>query len=192
MREGGNMKTILKIVVILSFFGTTSLVSAEIYKWVDEKGTVHFTEDPATIPPKYIDETKSRTTEEDHITMEERIRAKQDQEKRAKESIEANQQEYQMSLEEENSRKAERQSMNTLDQMQTEQERHNRASKEAIKKEEKLRKEEEGSYEKCYNCDGKGYIGVEVAEIRGGVVSGRSYHGSKTCSICGGVGKLRK
>ena len=29
------------------------LVYAEIYKWVDEKGTVHFTEDNSTIPEKY-------------------------------------------------------------------------------------------------------------------------------------------
>jgi hypothetical protein len=29
------------------------LIHAEVYKWVDEKGTVHFTEDNSTIPEKY-------------------------------------------------------------------------------------------------------------------------------------------
>jgi hypothetical protein len=44
------MRTISKIVVILSFLTTTSLASAEIFKWVDAKGTIHFSDDPATIP----------------------------------------------------------------------------------------------------------------------------------------------
>jgi hypothetical protein len=38
---------------------------AEIYKWVDEKGTIHFTEDPSTIPEKYRDKVKSRVVEEE-------------------------------------------------------------------------------------------------------------------------------
>jgi hypothetical protein len=36
---------------------------AEIYKWIDDKGTVHFTEDPSTIPEKYLERVKSRTTD---------------------------------------------------------------------------------------------------------------------------------
>jgi len=46
----------------------SQLAHAEIYKWVDEKGTVHFTEDPATIPEKYREKVKSRTTDEDLMT----------------------------------------------------------------------------------------------------------------------------
>ena len=42
---------------------------AEIFKWVYEKGTVHFTEDPATIPEKYREKTQSRTTEEDLMPL---------------------------------------------------------------------------------------------------------------------------
>jgi hypothetical protein len=52
------------------------LSAAEIYKWVDEKGTVHFTEDPSTIPEKYLDEVKTRTTQEDSMTPEGKVRAK--------------------------------------------------------------------------------------------------------------------
>jgi len=186
------MKVIFKIIVIASILTTASLASAEIYNWVDDKGTVHFTEDPSTIPQKYINQTKSRTTEEDHMTMEQRIEAKQEQESRAKETMERNKQEYQMSLEEENSRKAERQLKNALEEKQAKQGRQVRELEEAIKKKQERLQEEENSYKKCYNCDGKGYIGVEVAEMRGGVVSGRSFHGSKTCSICGGTGKLKE
>jgi len=192
MREGVNMKTILKIVVIFSFLATTSLVSAEIYNWVDDKGTVHFTEDQSTIPPKYVNQTKSEKTEEDHMTMEERIRAKQEHERRAKETMERNTQGYQMALEEENSGKAERQLKNAPEQKQAKQEKQVRKLEEATKKEQERLQEEEDSDKKCYNCDGEGYIAVEVAEMRGGVVSGRSFHGSKKCSICGGTGKLGK
>jgi len=78
------MRIIFKIVVIVVCLAVPCLVSAEIYKWLDVKGTIHFTDDPATIPEKYWDETESRTTEEDHMTMEERIRAKQDQDKRTR------------------------------------------------------------------------------------------------------------
>jgi len=41
---------------------------AEIFKWVDEKGTVHFTEDPATIPEKYREKVKARIMEETPMT----------------------------------------------------------------------------------------------------------------------------
>ena len=37
-------------------------VWAEIYKWVDEKGTVHFSEDPGTIPEKQTEKTQGRST----------------------------------------------------------------------------------------------------------------------------------
>lgn len=33
---------------------------AEMYKWVDEKGTVHFTDDPSKIPEKYQSDAESR------------------------------------------------------------------------------------------------------------------------------------
>jgi hypothetical protein len=52
-----------RIAIILStiIFGLllhSQLAHAEIYKWVDEKGTVHFTEDPSTIPEKYSEKGK--------------------------------------------------------------------------------------------------------------------------------------
>jgi len=39
-------------------FGSVS--SQEIYQWVDEKGTVHFTDDPSLIPEKYQDQVQER------------------------------------------------------------------------------------------------------------------------------------
>ena len=60
---------------------TFQLAHAEIYKWVDEKGTVHFTEDPATIPERHKEKVESRATEEDSMTMEEKIRARRQYER---------------------------------------------------------------------------------------------------------------
>jgi clan AA aspartic protease (TIGR02281 family) len=36
--------------------------SAEMYKWVDEKGTVHFTDDISSIPEKYREDVEERKT----------------------------------------------------------------------------------------------------------------------------------
>jgi len=175
MREGGNMKTILKIVVIFSFLATTSLVSAEIYKWVDGKGTIHFTDDPATIPENYWDKTESRRTEEDLMSLEERIRARQDQEKRVKGGIEARKQEYGMSLQKEKKPKAEKQIIPAKKSPETE-----------IKKEENLRKGED-SYEKGWDYYGKGLKGVKLATPNGG-----SANIGKKGSNYGGKGKLKQ
>jgi hypothetical protein len=41
------------LVILFSMLVVLSSAHAEIYKWVDDKGAVHFTEDPATIPEKY-------------------------------------------------------------------------------------------------------------------------------------------
>ena len=42
-----------KILFILLFLFLTQLSFAEVYKWVDEKGGVHFTDDILQIPEKY-------------------------------------------------------------------------------------------------------------------------------------------
>jgi len=76
----------LKRIAILFFtimFGLllhSQSAQAEIYKWIDEKGTVHFTEDPETIPERYRENVKSRTTEEDLMSPEERMRVKRERE----------------------------------------------------------------------------------------------------------------
>jgi hypothetical protein len=47
------------------------LVYAEVYKWVDEKGTVHFTDDNSTIPEKYGQQVERRSLQEDSKPMTE-------------------------------------------------------------------------------------------------------------------------
>ncbi len=41
---------------------TASLSYAQVYKWVDDSGTVHFTDDPAKVPEKYWDRVEEKKT----------------------------------------------------------------------------------------------------------------------------------
>lgn len=38
---------------------------AEVFKWVDDKGTIHFTEDESAIPEKYREQAEKKSTRED-------------------------------------------------------------------------------------------------------------------------------
>ena len=52
------MRSLLLLTVILGVWVASSY--GEMYKWVDEKGTVHFTDDLSTIPEKYHEEAETR------------------------------------------------------------------------------------------------------------------------------------
>jgi len=49
---------VLAVVFVVAVFPAY----AEMYKWVDEKGTVHFTDDPSKVPEKYRSDVESRKT----------------------------------------------------------------------------------------------------------------------------------
>jgi len=52
------MRFIILLIILLTILAPSSY--AEMYKWVDEKGTVHFTDDPSNIPEKYRQDAESR------------------------------------------------------------------------------------------------------------------------------------
>ena len=56
----------LSLLIVLSvLLSTTSLTLAEaMYRWTDDKGTVHFTDDPSKIPPQYLERTRRTDTPE--------------------------------------------------------------------------------------------------------------------------------
>jgi len=65
-REGDTMKkTVLIAALTISLLIIPFLVHAEVYKWVDEKGTVHFTDDNSRIPEKYGQQVEKRSLSED-------------------------------------------------------------------------------------------------------------------------------
>lgn len=53
------IRSILFTLLVVMVVGLTTFKPcyAEIYKWIDEKGTVHFTEDPSKIPERYRNKT---------------------------------------------------------------------------------------------------------------------------------------
>ena len=65
-RGGDTMKkTVLIAALTMSLLMIPFLVHAEVYKWVDEKGTVHFTDDNSRIPEKYGQQVEKRSLSED-------------------------------------------------------------------------------------------------------------------------------
>ena len=50
------MRRVFVIMVVGLTLLTPRLVEGEIYKWVDEKGTIHFSEDPGPAPEKQVSE----------------------------------------------------------------------------------------------------------------------------------------
>ena len=52
------MRSILLLMTILAALATSSY--GEMYRWLDEKGTIHFTDDLSTIPEKYREDAEAR------------------------------------------------------------------------------------------------------------------------------------
>jgi hypothetical protein len=71
-------KTVLIAALTMSLLMIPFLVHAEVYKWVDEKGTVHFTDDNSRIPEKYGQQVEKRFFSEDPkpITEEKKTESK--------------------------------------------------------------------------------------------------------------------
>jgi len=66
-----SMKTMVVVLMII-LFGLLSifqLTHAEVFKWVDEKEAVHFTDDPATIPEKYREDRIKQQEEKELQTQ---------------------------------------------------------------------------------------------------------------------------
>ncbi len=68
MREKGFM---VVLYVILALLMIPFSVRAEIYKWADEKGGIHFSDDYSTIPEKYGQQIERRSLPEDSKPMPE-------------------------------------------------------------------------------------------------------------------------
>ena len=66
------MKT---ITLILLFLFTATLSYGQVYKWVDEKGIVHFTDDITQIPEKYRRAIEEREVKEEKTETKEEAEA---------------------------------------------------------------------------------------------------------------------
>ena len=201
------MRAIITGALILFFI--VSVSHAEVYKWIDEKGTVHFTEDPETIPEKYREQAKGRTTEEDLMSIEERARVKQKAEEEIRKRLDREDRAYERSLKEEKLRRdrKEREYIQDQEKLRTEREQKIRKASERAPAEtdHQVIKEPSSRQEKrveCSYCFGKGYkpcdnVGCYRGKIARTNPRGRTYYemcpkclgtGEKRCSECNGVG----
>ena len=60
------MKKVLFLLFLLVF--VSSGYAATIYRWVDEKGAVHFADDYSLVPPQYRDQVKTEEMEDSQKT----------------------------------------------------------------------------------------------------------------------------
>jgi len=51
-------KTILIVVLTIGFLMIPFLICAEVYQWIDDKGTIHFTDDYSNVPSSYREQKK--------------------------------------------------------------------------------------------------------------------------------------
>ncbi len=61
-------KTVLIAVLTIGFLMIPFLIHAEVYKWIDDKGTIHFTDDYSKIPEKYQSTSESQKTPQEAST----------------------------------------------------------------------------------------------------------------------------
>jgi endogenous inhibitor of DNA gyrase (YacG/DUF329 family) len=64
-----------------------SLRAKDVYKWVDEKGTVHFSEDESSVPEKYRDQLEKKSLPEESQTPKEKVKTRKQDGKGAKEKL---------------------------------------------------------------------------------------------------------
>ena len=76
-----NNINILAIFILLLQILFLPCVSAEIFKWVDEKGITHFTEDESAIPEKYREQVERRPTKEDPGSPKEKAKTEKQEKK---------------------------------------------------------------------------------------------------------------
>jgi hypothetical protein len=63
--EGDTMrKTVFIAVLTIGLFVIPLLIHAEVYKWIDEKGTIRFTDDHSNIPSSYWEQRKVEIRED--------------------------------------------------------------------------------------------------------------------------------
>ena len=61
VKEGLSMKARVFLCLLILFMAGGSICSAQIYKWVDEKGTVHFSDSPTAGNPPGKDQDKGKS-----------------------------------------------------------------------------------------------------------------------------------
>lgn len=92
IKRGGNgmfLKTYFFWTILLAiFFHNPSSFSGEIYRWIDEKGTVHFTDDGSKIPEQYSGHTEKIEVPPEILREEEKVIRPEERSGRVKKYLE--------------------------------------------------------------------------------------------------------
>jgi len=73
------------IAALILLFVDSPSHAKDVYKWVDEKGTVHFSEDESSVPEKYRDQLEKKSLPEESKPPEGKVKVKKQDGKVAKE-----------------------------------------------------------------------------------------------------------
>lgn len=76
------------IIFITFFLSAPFLFSGDIYRWTDESGTVHFTDDVSKIPEKFLKEAERREVSEEILKDVDRTEKPDEKPDRVKEYLE--------------------------------------------------------------------------------------------------------
>ena len=79
------MRACCFVAALIFVFGDWTSPAKEIYKWVDEKGTVHFAEDESDVPEKYRDQAEKKSMKEEKKPSQEKVKLKKEEGQRPKE-----------------------------------------------------------------------------------------------------------
>ncbi len=87
MRMRESMTAWVVVGALISFSAVYPSYAKEVYKWVDEKGTVHFSEDESRVPEEYREQAEEKSIPEEAKPPEEKTKAKKQDEKKTKEKL---------------------------------------------------------------------------------------------------------
>jgi hypothetical protein len=92
---GGAVMAMQKAIKVFTLTAALTLVlldspsrAKEVYKWVDEKGGVHFAEDELNVPEKYRDQIEKKSLPEESKTPKEKVKTEKQDRKKAKGKVE--------------------------------------------------------------------------------------------------------
>ena len=78
------------LLTLFFLFMSGSLCNAQIYKWVDEKGTVHFSDSPASGVVKNQDKSQGKALDKNQETSQDRSQSKNPDKKEGKQTAKEN------------------------------------------------------------------------------------------------------
>jgi hypothetical protein len=85
-----NHRILLFFLVLFFFILGSNICNAQIYKWVDEKGTVHFSDSPASGVVKNQDKSQGKALDKNQETSQDRSQSKKPDKKEGKQTAKEN------------------------------------------------------------------------------------------------------